>query len=236
MNISFVVPAYNEEAVIARCIKSIQAEAGNFPHEIIVVDNGSTDRTIELAEKAGAHVFYAKQKGVTRARQKGFDVARYDTIAFIDADNEIPNGWLAHALTNLMPPQVVAVSGPVVYQELGVLARVVSFGFYLVANVAHHIFPMLQGGNFVLKRSALTQAGGFPDLDFWGEDTETGRRLSRVGVVNFDLNMWAYSSGRRVMAEGLFMTGARYAVNYLSIHLFGKPASKSYNDIRVGAE
>lgn len=231
--LSFVIPAYQEESLIVSCIQSIICELGDVTYEIIVVDNGSTDQTADLAAIAGATVIIEPQKGVTRARQTGFEATQYDLVAFIDADNELPDGWLVIALGAIQPDDVVAVSGPVNYYELGRSKRIISFLFYLLAKVSHHVFPMLQGGNFILKKSALQAAGGFnTKLDFYGEDTDTAVRLSDIGKVKFDLNMWVYSSARRVKNDGLFVLGGRYALNYIWIWLVGKPWTKNYHDIR----
>jgi GT2 family glycosyltransferase len=128
---------------------------------------------------------------------------------------------------------VVAASGPVNYFELGRSKRILSFFFYLLAKGSHQIFPMIQGGNFILKKSALQQAGGFnTKLDFYGEDTDTAIRLSEIGKIKFDLNMWVYSSARRVKNDGLFILGSRYVLNYFWIWVAGKPWTTDYHDIR----
>jgi glycosyltransferase involved in cell wall biosynthesis len=231
--ISFVVPAYNEEALIAHCIRSIQRAAGNIRHEIIVVDNASTDRTGEIAWAASAKVVPEPTKGITWARQAGADLARYDLIAFIDADSELPAGWLDAALSAIQQPGVVAVSGPIVYDELSLAKRIIGFAFYCVAKAAHLIWPMLQGGNFLLRKEALRRAGGFNTaIDFYGEDTDTAVRLSAIGKVKFDLGMWIYSSARRMQEEGMARTGGRYIINYLWIWLFGRPWSAGHHDHR----
>ena len=233
--LSFVVPAYNEESLIVGCIQSIIREADSVPCEIIVVDNGSTDNTAHLARLAGAHVIFEPRKGITRARQAGFDLVKYDLAAFIDADSTLPPGWLDFALAALKDPEVVAASGPVIYHEMPLHKRITTFSFYFLAKAAHQIRPMLQGGNFILRRQALRDAGGFnTEIDFYGEDTDTAVRLSRIGKINFDLDMWVYTSARRMNEEGLLATGAKYVVNYVWIWLFGKPWSAEYRDHRPG--
>lgn len=231
--ISFVIPAYNEEGLIVRCIQSILMETGDMTCEIIVVDNGSTDDTARLAELAGATVIHEPRKGITRARQAGFEIAKYDIVAFIDADSEIPTGWLDFALGAIKPSGVVAASGPVSYFELSLSKRIVSFAFYCTAKAVHMIRPMIQGGNFILWKGALQRAGGFnTDIDFYGEDTDTAMRLSKVGHVVFDLDMWCYTSARRMNEEGMFRTGLKYVANYIWIWLSGKPWTTKYRDHR----
>jgi glycosyltransferase involved in cell wall biosynthesis len=233
ISVSFVVPAFNESKLITRCLQSIMTEARDIDYEIIVVDNGSTDETSHLAHLCGASVINEPKKGVTRARQAGLEKAQYELVAFIDADNDLPAGWLDLALKAMAGDGVVAASGPMVYDELRLFKRLIGFVFYLFAKVAHQIFPMLTGGNFIMKKSALMSAGGFnTQIDFFGDDTDTAKRLARVGTIKFDLGMWVYSSSRRMEYEGLFNTGARYVINYLWISLFSKVWSQRYRDIR----
>lgn len=231
--ISFVIPAFNEEANIVRCVQSIVCEAGTIAYEIIVVDNCSMDNTRELALLSGARVVYESRQGITYARQTGAEAARFGLIAFIDADSEVPPGWLDAALAALKGPNVVAASGPVVYRDLPLYKCIVSFGFYCLAKVAHQIRPMLQGGNFILRKEALQRAGGFNTaIDFYGEDTDTAMRLSKVGKVNFDLNMWIHTSARRMQAEGWCATGCRYIANYIWMWATGRPWTAAHHDHR----
>lgn len=231
--ISFVIPAYNEEALIGNCIQSILWEARECDHEVIVADNGSTDNTARVAVLNGAAVVTEPRKGVTRARQAGFEASQYDIVAFIDADSELPEGWLRAALEALAPEDVVAASGPVSYYELAWHKRAFSYAFYLVAALSHKMWPMLQGGNFILKRRALQAAGGFDtDVDFYGEDTNTAIRMLAVGRVVFSLALWNYTSARRMSKEGLVRVGSRYVANYVWMWLFDKPWSTEYRDHR----
>lgn len=231
--ISFIVPAYNEEALLALCLKSIIEEAGGINYELIVVDNNSTDNTAEVARGCGARVISEPRKGVTRARQAGLQAAKYDLVAFIDADNQLPSGWLDIAFNAFNRPGVIAVSGPVVYNDLPVRQRVISFIFYTVAKAAHQVAPMIQGGNFVLDRASINLAGGFDtEIEFYGEDTATAVRLSKLGKIKFDLNLCVWSSARRMQKEGMVLTGSRYILNYVWVHLSGRPWTQHYDDIR----
>src|SRR5215472_11682458 len=95
--ISFVVPAYNEEALIASCLNAIAAEIARtrYAAEIIVVNNNSTDRTREIAMSIPAvRVIDEPQRGLVQARRAGCVAARGRLIANIDADTMIPEGWL----------------------------------------------------------------------------------------------------------------------------------------------
>src|SRR5260370_27229348 len=92
---------------------------------------------------------------------------------------------------------------------------------------------MMQGGNFIVFKSALDAAGGFNlDFRFYGEDTELARRLSKVGAVKFSFALRAFSSGRRFAGEGFVRVGLRYSANYLWTIFFKHPFSPTWLDFR----
>jgi glycosyltransferase involved in cell wall biosynthesis len=235
LDLTFVVPCLNEEALIARCIRSIRSEAPGS--QIIVVDNGSTDRSVDIAMSLpGVIVLHESRRGLTQARQSGHLMANTKWVAHIDADNELPDGWLIaayKAINSGKGKRVVAVSGPPMFKELLVLARGMVFAFYCIGRICHTMMPMLQGGNFIVDRQALLDAGGFDlNVDFYGEDTATAKRLATQGILKFDLDLFCYSSARRIAAEGLVLIGLRYTLNYLWMSIVGKPFTKTHNDHR----
>lgn len=234
---SFVIPAFNEEALVGDCIRSIRkALRGSriARAEIIVVDNGSTDATASVARRCRAKVVSQPTKGITFARQAGHLAAMFDLVAHIDADNIMRPEWIEVVLSAMNDREVVAASGPVYYYDLPLTSRAVTSLFYYAARIAHRVLPMIQGGNFVMRRAAFDKIGGFDtSIMFYGDDTDIAKRLSKVGKVLFVPGMWISSSGRRLRAEGLITTGLRYIVNYFSVYLLGHPWSESHNDIRT---
>src|SRR6516162_812638 len=242
--ISFVVPAYNEEALIASCLAAIRAEIARTgcQAEIIVVDNNSTDGTRRIASSIpGVVIVDEPQRGLVQARRAGCLTARGELIANIDADTMLTEGWLRTALDEFSrSPDLVALSGPCIYYDLSRSARFVAAMFYRIA-FATYLFvrfvlgagSMIQGGNFIISKRALEAAGGFnSEFCFYGEDTDLARRLSKVGPVKFSLGLPALSSGRRFVAEGLIRAGVRYAVNYLWTIFFKHPFTLTWLDIR----
>lgn len=92
---------------------------------------------------------------------------------------------------------------------------------------------MLQGGNYIVKKSALEAIGGYDtSIQFYGEDTDIARRVNKIGKVKFTFGLPMYSSGRRLSGEGAFTIGLRYAMNYFWVILFKRPYSKNNADIR----
>lgn len=234
MKISFVIPALNEERNIVSCIASIREACGSHVGEIIVVDNGSDDATVDLARYAGAVVVPEPNRGVTRARQKGLESAQHQWVAFIDADCRLSAGWFDRLQRNLEGRNVVGVSGPSVYDDLGRFDSFWVATFYRAARLLHLVMPTTHGGNTVMDRRAFLDAGGFDTtIDFYGDDTDTARRLNKLGKVRFDLGMFVHANARRMMAEGLIMTSLRYTGNYLWVWIVGRPLTKTHYDYRT---
>jgi glycosyltransferase involved in cell wall biosynthesis len=242
--VSFVVPAYNEEALIESCLIAITGEISRTRcrAEIIVVNNGSTDATRHIAlSYPDVKVIDEPQRGLVQARKAGYFVSKGEFIANIDADTMLPEGWLRTALAEFSDhPDLVVLSGPYIHYDLSKGARIIAAGFYRGAYIAHLLSRFLagrgsvmQGGNFIVSRIALETAGGFnPDFRFYGEDAELARRLNKVGVVKFTFALRALSSGRRFSGEGLFKVLLRYCANYLWTHLFKHPFSSTWLDFR----
>jgi glycosyltransferase involved in cell wall biosynthesis len=92
--LSIVIIAHNEEANIARTLASVQPLVADGKGEIIVVDSGSTDRTVEVAGSYGAKVFVEEWKGYAAQKNSAIDKASGDWVLLLDADEEISPGLL----------------------------------------------------------------------------------------------------------------------------------------------
>jgi len=233
--LSVVVPAYNEETTLINCLFSIEAEADRTrrPYEIIVVDNNSTDSTATLARDFGVKVVSEPRKGVTRARQTGFEASKYDIVAFIDADSVLPKFWLDYAIQDLDDPRVVAATGPLVYPDISIFKRSITAIFYIIASVIHMFLPMTTGGNFIVKRSAFIQSGGFDtNIEFYGDDTDIAKKLAKVGKIVFDFNLFMYTSSRRMQNEGMIKMGLKYILNFWWMWIYDRPYTIKYKDHR----
>lgn len=246
MKLSIVIPAYNEEAYVGKCLTSIAAEQarGRFEMETIVVNNASTDRTSDVARSFPfVLVVDESRKGLVRARQTGYQVSSGELIANVDADTLLPEGWIAQVFNEFSAnSKLVALSGPYIYYDLSSVTNwIVRFWYrmgqivsFLDSLVTGRTGTMLQGGNFVLRRSALERAGGFDsNFDFYGEDTAIAKQMGHQGEVKFTFRLPMYTSGRRLQVEGIFVTAGRYMMNFFWTIIFGKAYSKEYKDIRL---
>ena len=243
MKISFVIPAYNEEAMLPQCLESIFAEIKrtSCESEVVVVDNGYTDSTRAVAERLGATVLGESTKGPVWARKKGFENTTGELVAILDADTIMPKGWLTTVFKEFEAnKKLVTLTGPYIFYDLPWFARFSVKFFYGVGWFMHfftqHVLKIgafVQGGNVVVSRDALIKAGGFDtSIEFYGDDTDLGCRLSKVGLVKWSWKLPMKSSGRRLEAEGILTMSYKYTINYLWVTFFGRPYTKQYKDIR----
>ena len=92
MTLSVVIITHNEEASLARTLESVQPLIAEGKGEIIVVDSGSTDRTVEIAKSFGAKIFIEEWKGYAAQKNSAIDKATGDWILSLDADEEVSSG------------------------------------------------------------------------------------------------------------------------------------------------
>jgi glycosyltransferase involved in cell wall biosynthesis len=198
--ISVVVPAYNEERNIGRCLESLSHQTvPRDSYEIIVVDGGSNDRTREIASEYADMVFIQTSKKVGGARNDGAEKAQGEILATTDADCIIPPDWLSVIAAAFdRDPEIVQLFGPVIPMEGGVknhlflaLANNFSrFGYYT------RLFYYTLGCNTAFRREAFFRAGMYRTVDA-GDDLEIARRMKDLGRVKFENRMRVVFSMRR---------------------------------------
>ncbi|HWC57553.1 MAG TPA: glycosyltransferase family A protein [Candidatus Paceibacterota bacterium] len=245
MKISIIIPAYNEARLIRSCLESVEKERAANPTllcEVIVVNNASTDTTAKVASSfSRVTVIDEPRKGIVWARKAGYEHSRGVLLANIDADTILPSGWLQKVVLEFgRNPQLLALTGPQVYYDLSRADRALSKTFYIIgygvnvlSGVVAGVRPMLQGGNFVLRRDALEKIGGYnTDIEFWGEDSDVGKRLSKLGKIKWTFSFPIYASGRRLKDAGIFKAGIEYTAAFLWTLVNKKPFNKKYKDVR----
>jgi len=234
-SISFVIPCYNEEKYIRDCIRSIVQEATILSnYEIIVVDNNCTDNTAAIAREEGAIVVVEQRKGVVFARQAGYEAAQYELIANIDADSRLCEGWTNIARFWISDSKIVAVTGPLLYDDVSKSISIMTRIYYYLAWFSNnYIGVFLQGGNALIKKSALDKVNGYDTtIAFYGEDTMTAKRLEPFGKIKFCMQLKLHSSPRRLKDQGILNTTWTYLKNYLSVTFKDKATTSAYKDFR----
>ena len=195
--VSVVIPTKNEAAFIAGCLEGITAAArrARVNLQMLVVDNGSTDRTCELAEAGGADVLHRPKDSLGELRNSGAAAASGELIAFIDADCTPHENWLLQALAALETRGDAARA----IVAVGAYPRVPPRGSSWVQRTwatlcAHRLrgagpATWLPTANLIVRASAFRAVDGFDPRLVSCEDADLCYRLAREGEILCDADI-----------------------------------------------
>jgi len=200
--LSIVVPARNEEKFIGASLESLRKQEFTGEYEIIVVDNGSRDKTAEVAKNFGARVVYEPTPGVIQARQSGAAVATGDIIIQTDADTVYPADWLERINRFfLMHPKHVGLTGaydyiqPVWWANLEAgLRNIVNSFAVVVSGVPLYV----SGANLAFRRDVWVEIGQYDRKSFQPDQYGIAHQLHRFGRVKYDRKLVVHTSHRRI--------------------------------------
>jgi len=234
MKISVIIPAFNEENYLEKTLEAIgRQDYADF--EVIVVDNASTDKTVEIAQSfQKVKVLHENRKGTMWACEKGLREAQGEIIVRMDADCVPEKDWLSKGAAHFLDERVVAVTGPYDYFDAGGFSRYSSLYFqkyiYRLTNSALQLLrigAVMIGGNSFMRAVSIVAVGGFDTrFVFYGDDTDTAKNLSKIGKVVFDPNLVIATSARRFKREGFFSIQMKYLYNFLKV-IFSKEKNPS---------
>jgi len=188
-----IIPAYNEENELSGLIKSIQAQTVRL-RELILVDDGSTDRTVDMAADFFTVLTTSGRRGPAAARNIGMNHARGDYLAFIDADCRPYSDWIEQIEMAFSDANIYVITGGTrVYSRhfLGQCIAGLGFpgggalGFTKMWRVAEDgAVPRLSSGNFAMRRQVFLKHGGFDEtFDYYCEDAWFAQKLNRSGFT-----------------------------------------------------
>lgn len=191
MKVSVVIPVYNEEKYIEKCLESIVNQKVQ-PDEIIVVDNNCVDKTAEIAKSFGARIVKEEKQGMIQARNAGFNAASCEIIARTDADAILPIDWISKIKENFRDRNLGALSGPASYFTPPLISRISSLGTFVTFEGIGLLFghPILAGPNMVLRKSVWEKVKNevcLSDKDVH-EDVDLSIHLNPITKIKFDWN------------------------------------------------
>ncbi|NPC97920.1 glycosyltransferase family 2 protein [Nocardioides sp. zg-DK7169] len=156
-SVSVVVPARDDAVALERCLVLL-ARQSVAPYEVVVVDNASTDDTAEVARRHGARVVHEASPGIPQAAAAGYDAARGQVIARLDADSRPGPAWVSRVGRRMADPRLDAATGTGRFHDLPpLLGRPVALvylgSYYALCHLALG-HTALWGSSMALRRSS----------------------------------------------------------------------------------
>lgn len=194
--ISVIIPALNEEHNIQACIENIKSE--EFRCEIIVADGGSTDGTVELAEKYDGVKVIRTGKGRGVQMNKGASYAAGEILLFLHADTKLEGGW-GSEIMSLLNNAKSLIGGAFTFKidnpeiQFRLIEQWVKF--------RSSIFRLPYGDQGIFVRSnAFKKLGGYKNIPLM-EDVDFVERMKKAGRITI-LGKKAFTSGRKWLKNG----------------------------------
>jgi len=238
--ISIIIPTLQEESVIQKTLESLK-DFHAMPHEIIVSDGGSTDKTVEIAKNyADKVVTYEdkKRQGIAKGRNAGAKVASGDFLVFMDADCSVenPDDFFVRAVNQFNDKRLSGLACWIrVERDKETLAdRIIFFfdNFYqFIYNNFFHV-GAARGEFQMMGKDTFTKLGGYNESLVACEDVDMFGRLAKIGMTRLDPHLIMFHTGRRAHVIGWPRLLSQWFFNYISMMFFGKSYSKEWKIIR----
>lgn len=183
--ICVIVPTYNEERTIGNCIESIRTVTRGYPIELIIVDNGSTDLTREIAEALGAKVIVDSSRHVSGLRNLGASQTNAEILAFVDADCIVAADWVENAQHYFDKSDVSVWGSPPTHPKPGTW---VQRAWDLVRRKRNQVQDVtwLESMNLWVRREVFIKTGGFNEELVTCEDVDFCYRAAAFGRIVAD--------------------------------------------------
>ncbi|MEM3371509.1 MAG: glycosyltransferase [Candidatus Korarchaeum sp.] len=204
MRVSVIVPTYNEERFIERTLKALRNVRA---HEIVVVDGGSEDKTLEIARRYADIVESSVSlDSPAKARNAGIRLSTGDIVAFIDADTVVSTSWLDAILRCFSESRdVIGATGPAYPLEReGLLTAPYVFSYEILVRLTLIVGrPHFLGFNCAYRREFLEAVSGFDERIRVSEDALLSMKAPVYGKLKFLEDMVVYTSARRLKSRGI---------------------------------
>ena len=226
---SIIIPAYNEEKDIGRCLSSVVRQAlPKEKYEVIVVNNNSRDQTKAIAQKYPVSVVDEKKQGYVFALRRGCQKAKGEILVFTDADTVVPKGWLEKYQKVYQNPKIVCAGGLYQLYPKIFLSFLIEFFLYIFGIIT----KIAPGCNFSVRRKTYQQLSGFnPKINFHA-DTDLIMRTRRLGKTVFMTNNPVITSSRHYKGLAGIIYSLKGIINHFSLILFKKTIFYEFGNVR----
>jgi len=183
VKVSLIIPAFNEERLLAASLAKIQAAAAAFKRrgwavELIVCDNNSTDKTAAIAAAAGATVVFEPVNQIARARNCGAAAATGDWLVFVDADSHPSAELFDDVAVEILAGRCLAGGCTIRLDEKMFVAGLIT----QMWNLSSRLGRLMAGSFIFCETAAFREIGGFSHELFVAEELELSKRLKRLAV------------------------------------------------------
>jgi len=233
MDVSVVIPTFNEEKYLGKCLESIFNQDFEGKYEVIIGDSYSTDSTVKIAEDYGARVEFEKKKTISAGRNKAALSAKGKIIAFTDADSVASFNWLSEVYLTFNKRGTVGMHGLIVPYDGAFVENL----FCRAAFPPYSKFlekvkkPGAPGSNFAIKKEVFDKIGGFNIELVTGEDIDLAWRAAKEGKFRFNRKALVFVSTRRLRKWGYKKYIKYYTTATYNSYIKNKH-SKAYEIIR----
>lgn len=199
MTISVAIPVYNEGHYLKACLQSLMSQ-DEKPEEIIVVNNNSTDNSVEVAKQFPVRIVNETHQGISYARNRGFDEVKSDIIARCDADTILPKNWISRITYDFENNSIDAVTGVANY-DIPFMGPAATYLYLEIVRMIQMGGGTLIGYNMAFKKEIWEKIKDTVCMDNHTvhEDVDLALHINKIGgKIMHDRKLIVKTSGRRI--------------------------------------
>jgi glycosyltransferase involved in cell wall biosynthesis len=205
MDVSVIVPAWNEEKCIESCLKAINAQNTRVEYEIIVCDAESRDKTLETARRYADKIVTVEAHSPAISRNRGAEEATGEYLVFVDADTILPPEYLERVVEKFRDHELMGFSAGFIFSnrsEKLIFTEKITNSYLRFRDTVG--LTTLVGFNIAVRKEAFNAVNGFRDVPL--EDGEFSIRMRKSKKIRYFTDFYVITSSRRLDEMGLLGT------------------------------
>ncbi|HIH18551.1 TPA: glycosyltransferase [Candidatus Micrarchaeota archaeon] len=228
VDVSILIPSYNEEKYIGACLASIKRQKFSGTYEIILGDGNSKDKTQRIAKDYGCRVVREAWGTPSGGRYAAAKAAKGRIFAITSADVELTEEWLSELVKPFERDRNVSWGvGSVSPQDGNLLEKIGAYILNIMASVLNLVgLAYVNADNLICRADAYKKCGEFNPKLMTSEDTDLGMRLMKTGKFYYIPRAKVLISMRRIRKWGYFNFVMFHTGNWFNTHVFARPAEE----------
>ncbi len=230
MKISVIIPTLQEQSYIGAILSRLLKVEPSV--EVIVVDSGSRDETLKMAQRFTDKVYQISKRGIAAGRNYGAQKAHGDILVFLDTDVTFPKTFPEKLVQTFNDSTVVGATCNIVPLHHQIGATTFFKLYNLMIRATAKFKPHSRGEFLAVRKTAFQRAKGFDETMPCLEDHDLANRLSKLGKFVFISDLTVYESLRRFRKLGFRKVVGTWIADYISFMIRGKPLSPEWKPVR----